>query len=102
MLNYICCSTSANLCISLCLTIKRILQGSVIQERQSKTKVPIKADTALEQAKFADQLQNDVGTGLMPQLSTSSNMPFKEQQLKQLRAQCLVFLAFRHANLSYV
>nr|CAD1826728.1 unnamed protein product [Ananas comosus var. bracteatus] len=70
--------------------------GSGIQERQSKTKVPIKADTALEQAKFADQLQNDVGTGLMPQLSTSSNMPFKEQQLKQLRAQCLVFLAFRN------
>ncbi|XP_020090033.1 chromatin structure-remodeling complex protein SYD isoform X2 [Ananas comosus] len=71
-------------------------KGSGIQERQSKTKVPIKADTALEQAKFADQLQNDVGTGLMPQLSTSSNMPFKEQQLKQLRAQCLVFLAFRN------
>lgn len=25
----------------------------------------------------------------------ASGMPFKEQQLKQLRAQCLVFLAFR-------
>ncbi|XP_027331720.1 chromatin structure-remodeling complex protein SYD [Abrus precatorius] len=28
--------------------------------------------------------------------STVSAMPFKEQQLKQLRAQCLVFLAFRN------
>ncbi|XP_039058330.1 chromatin structure-remodeling complex protein SYD-like [Hibiscus syriacus] len=28
--------------------------------------------------------------------SASSGMPFKEQQLKQLRAQCLVFLAFRN------
>jgi len=27
--------------------------------------------------------------------STVPVMPFKEQQLKQLRAQCLVFLAFR-------
>lgn len=31
-------------------------------------------------------------TGKSP---VSSGMPFKEQQLKQLRAQCLVFLAFR-------
>ncbi|KAL4387085.1 hypothetical protein GQ457_09G023060 [Hibiscus cannabinus] len=28
--------------------------------------------------------------------SATSGMPFKEQQLKQLRAQCLVFLAFRN------
>jgi hypothetical protein len=32
-----------------------------------------------------------------PQPSAAPNMPFKEHQLKQLRAQCLVFLAFRYA-----
>lgn len=32
---------------------------------------------------------NNVGMNLPSQ-------PFREQQLKQLRAQCLVFLAFRH------
>lgn len=46
-------------------------------------------------------LRNTVSreAGKLPvsQVSTSSQsrLPFKEQQLKQLRAQCLVFLAFR-------
>lgn len=35
-------------------------------------------------------------TGKSPvSLASSAGFPFKEQQLKQLRAQCLVFLAFR-------
>jgi len=35
-------------------------------------------------------------TGKSPVIEASvSNMPFKEHHLKQLRAQCLVFLAFR-------
>nr|KJB33147.1 hypothetical protein B456_006G257000 [Gossypium raimondii] len=38
----------------------------------------------------------DMGKSPVSQSSTSSGMPFKEQQLKQLRAQCLVFLAFRN------
>ncbi|KAA3454460.1 chromatin structure-remodeling complex protein SYD-like isoform X1 [Gossypium australe] len=38
----------------------------------------------------------DMGKYPVSQSSTSSGMPFKEQQLKQLRAQCLVFLAFRN------
>lgn len=29
-------------------------------------------------------------------LGTGPSQPFREQQLKQLRAQCLVFLAFRY------
>ncbi|XP_062108563.1 chromatin structure-remodeling complex protein SYD [Humulus lupulus] len=38
----------------------------------------------------------DAGKSPVPQSPVSSGMPFKEQQLKQLRAQCLVFLAFRN------
>lgn len=38
----------------------------------------------------------EVGAGILSQASASPNMPFKEHHLKQLRAQCLVFLAFRH------
>ncbi|XP_004508316.1 uncharacterized protein [Cicer arietinum] len=37
----------------------------------------------------------DTGKSPIP-AAASSTMPFKEQQLKQLRAQCLVFLAFRN------
>jgi len=37
----------------------------------------------------------DTGKAPLPQAPMASGMPFKEQQLKQLRAQCLVFLAFR-------
>ncbi|KAH7655984.1 DNA helicase protein [Dioscorea alata] len=39
---------------------------------------------------------NDNGTGVWPQAFAPSNMPFREHHLKQLRAQCLVFLAFRN------
>ncbi|XP_043710846.1 chromatin structure-remodeling complex protein SYD-like isoform X2 [Telopea speciosissima] len=38
----------------------------------------------------------DRGKNPMSQPPAVSGMPFKEQQLKQLRAQCLVFLAFRN------
>ncbi|KAL2339088.1 hypothetical protein Fmac_013534 [Flemingia macrophylla] len=38
----------------------------------------------------------DSGKSTVPAMVPSSAMPFKEQQLKQLRAQCLVFLAFRN------
>lgn len=37
----------------------------------------------------------DTGKSPVHVSSASTGMPFKEQQLKQLRAQCLVFLAFR-------
>jgi hypothetical protein len=37
----------------------------------------------------------DVGKSPVFQGSALSGMPFNEQQLRQLRAQCLVFLAFR-------
>lgn len=37
----------------------------------------------------------DTGKSPVPAAPASSAIPFKEQQLKQLRAQCLVFLAFR-------
>ncbi|CAI8610581.1 unnamed protein product [Vicia faba] len=38
----------------------------------------------------------DTGKSPIPAAAASSAMPFKENQLKQLRAQCLVFLAFRN------
>ncbi|CAK8563616.1 unnamed protein product [Lathyrus sativus] len=38
----------------------------------------------------------DTGKSPVPAAAASSTMPFKENQLKQLRAQCLVFLAFRN------
>lgn len=44
----------------------------------------------------------DTGKFPVSQSTTSSGMPFKEQQLKQLRAQCLVFLAFRYVVTSCI
>ncbi|KAG6664353.1 hypothetical protein CIPAW_02G087300 [Carya illinoinensis] len=41
----------------------------------------------------------DTGKAPLPHASMASGMPFREQQLKQLRAQCLVFLAFRNGLL---
>ncbi|KAL6966430.1 hypothetical protein U1Q18_032209 [Sarracenia purpurea var. burkii] len=38
----------------------------------------------------------DTGKSPISQAAGVSNLPFKEQHLKQLRAQCLVFLAFRN------
>ncbi|KAK7387852.1 hypothetical protein VNO78_22648 [Psophocarpus tetragonolobus] len=38
----------------------------------------------------------ETGKSTVPAMPAVSAMPFKEQQLKQLRAQCLVFLAFRN------
>lgn len=42
-----------------------------------------------------DTGKSPVPAAPVPAAPASSAMPFKEQQLKQLRAQCLVFLAFR-------
>lgn len=43
-------------------------------------------------------------TGKSPisQSPAASGMPFKDQHLKQLRAQCLVYLAFRYISMSNV
>ncbi|XP_073009948.1 uncharacterized protein [Typha latifolia] len=74
-------------------------QGGAIQERQNKVNIPLKAETmyqSIQEAKLSGQPNKKFGTGLISQASASSNLPFKEQQLKQLRAQCLVFLAFRN------
>lgn len=46
----------------------------------------------------SERTTRDIG-GITTAQSSSSEMPFKEQHLKQLRAQCLVFLAFRHSSL---
>jgi hypothetical protein len=55
-----------------------------MQEQMSNTKAASRPELGLPEHR-------------MPQPSAALNMPFKEHQLKQLRAQCLVFLAFRYA-----
>ncbi|XP_059665229.1 chromatin structure-remodeling complex protein SYD [Cornus florida] len=45
---------------------------------------------------FRNASSRDTGKSPISQAPAASGMPFKEQHLKQLRAQCLVFLAFRN------
>ncbi|KAG2605134.1 hypothetical protein PVAP13_4NG113800 [Panicum virgatum] len=71
-----------------------ISHGSPMQERQGIIRAPQRAEASLQEGR-PSALPNR-NTGSSPMSHTSSNIPFKEQQLKQLRAQCLVFLAFRN------
>lgn len=62
-----------------CLTLswQGSFQGSIAEQNMTRNAGP-----------------RDTGKSPVPQTS-NAGLPFKEQQLKQLRAQCLVFLAFR-------
>ncbi|RLN13374.1 chromatin structure-remodeling complex protein SYD-like isoform X3 [Panicum miliaceum] len=71
-----------------------IPHGNPMQERQGMIRTPQRAEASLQEGR-PSALPNR-NTGSSPMSHTSSNTPFKEQQLKQLRAQCLVFLAFRN------
>ncbi|OEL37669.1 Chromatin structure-remodeling complex protein SYD, partial [Dichanthelium oligosanthes] len=71
-----------------------IPHGSPMQERQGIIRAPQRAEASFQEGR-PSTLPNR-STGPSPMSHTSSNIPFKEQQLKQLRAQCLVFLAFRN------
>ncbi|CAN6201890.1 unnamed protein product [Urochloa humidicola] len=71
-----------------------IPHGSPMQERQGIMRAPQRTEASFQEGR-PSALQNR-NTGPSPIPHTSSNIPFKEQQLKQLRAQCLVFLAFRN------
>jgi len=51
--------------------------------------------TAIRPAIHKEPGNNVAGEGFLP-----SGSPFREQQLKQLRAQCLVFLALRYLTVS--
>ncbi|XVE82038.1 hypothetical protein DITRI_Ditri15bG0114600 [Diplodiscus trichospermus] len=53
-------------------------------------------NSASEMTMLRATASRDTGKSPISQSATISGMPFKEQQLKQLRAQCLVFLAFRN------
>ncbi|BBG93235.1 P-loop containing nucleoside triphosphate hydrolases superfamily protein [Prunus dulcis] len=53
-------------------------------------------NSALEMSMLRSAAVRDTGKTPVHLASGSPGMPFKEQQLKQLRAQCLVFLAFRN------
>ncbi|KAG2610394.1 hypothetical protein PVAP13_4KG098100 [Panicum virgatum] len=71
-----------------------IPHGSPMQERQGIIRAPQRVEESLQEGR-PSALSNR-NTGSSPMSHTSSSIPFKEQQLKQLRAQCLVFLAFRN------
>ena len=68
-----------------------------MQERQGIIRVSQRAEASFQEGRPSSLPSRS--TGPSPMSHTSSNTPFKEQQLKQLRAQCLVFLAFRSAFL---
>ncbi|XP_016647529.1 PREDICTED: chromatin structure-remodeling complex protein SYD isoform X2 [Prunus mume] len=53
-------------------------------------------NSALEMSMLRSAAVRDTGKTPVHLSPGSPGMPFKEQQLKQLRAQCLVFLAFRN------
>nr|XP_011462683.1 PREDICTED: chromatin structure-remodeling complex protein SYD isoform X2 [Fragaria vesca subsp. vesca] len=53
-------------------------------------------NSAGEMSMVRSAASRDTGKSPVHVSSASTGMPFKEQQLKQLRAQCLVFLAFRN------
>ncbi|KAL6631335.1 hypothetical protein ACP70R_028185 [Stipagrostis hirtigluma subsp. patula] len=68
--------------------------GSPMQERQGIIRAPQRAEASIQEGRLSS-LQNR-NTGPSHMSHTSPSALFKEQQLKQLRAQCLVFLAFRN------
>ncbi|KAA3480994.1 chromatin structure-remodeling complex protein SYD-like isoform X2 [Gossypium australe] len=53
-------------------------------------------NSASEMTMLRAMASRDTGKSPVSQSAALSSMPFKEHQLKQLRAQCLVFLAFRN------
>ncbi|KAB2061815.1 hypothetical protein ES319_A10G111400v1 [Gossypium barbadense] len=53
-------------------------------------------NSASEMTMLRAMAPRDTGMSPVSQSAALSSMPFKEHQLKQLRAQCLVFLAFRN------
>ncbi|KAG8076253.1 hypothetical protein GUJ93_ZPchr0006g42814 [Zizania palustris] len=71
-----------------------IMHGSPMQERHGIVRPLQRADSSFQEGRLPLLLNRNIGSSQMS--NTSPNMPFKEQQLKQLRAQCLVFLAFRN------
>uniref|UniRef100_A0A804PWX0 Chromatin structure-remodeling complex protein SYD n=1 Tax=Zea mays TaxID=4577 RepID=A0A804PWX0_MAIZE len=71
-----------------------ISHGSPMQERQGMIRVPQRGEASFQERRPSSLPSRS--TGPSPMSHISSNTPFKEQQLKQLRAQCLVFLAFRN------
>uniref|UniRef100_A0ACD5V8R8 Uncharacterized protein n=1 Tax=Avena sativa TaxID=4498 RepID=A0ACD5V8R8_AVESA len=71
-----------------------ITHGSPMQERQYINRPPQRVESSSQEGRLSLLPNRNVGP--YQTSHTSPNTPFKEQQLKQLRAQCLVFLAFRN------
>lgn len=55
---------------------------------------------AMEMSMLRSAAPRDAGKSPIAQAVPSTGLPFREQHLKQLRAQCLVFLAFRSVEAS--
>ncbi|GAB2266211.1 hypothetical protein Dimus_001232 [Dionaea muscipula] len=68
---------------NISVTADRVVQGA-------------SANTLTEMNMLRGAAPRDVGKSTMLPVPSLSSMPFKEHHLKQLRAQCLVFLAFRN------
>ncbi|CAN6551450.1 unnamed protein product [Malus baccata var. baccata] len=62
----------------------------------NKTSQAGRQNSAVEMSMLRSAALRDSGKSPVHLASGSPGMPFQEQQLKQLRAQCLVFLAFRN------
>ncbi|KAM0895533.1 hypothetical protein ACQ4PT_023792 [Festuca glaucescens] len=71
-----------------------ITHGSPMQERQYINRAPQRVESSSQEGRLSSLPNRNVGPYQTSR--TSPNTPFKDQQLKQLRAQCLVFLAFRN------
>ncbi|XP_051203890.1 uncharacterized protein [Lolium perenne] len=71
-----------------------ITHGIPMQERQYINRAPQRVESSSQEGRLSSLPNRNVGPYQTSR--TSPNTPFKEQQLKQLRAQCLVFLAFRN------
>ncbi|PKA57845.1 Chromatin structure-remodeling complex protein SYD [Apostasia shenzhenica] len=72
---------------------------SAVQERQSIDNVSERIQESFLKLRSGCNIRGEPQIhSVTPRITASSsyNMPFKEQQLRQLRAQCLVFLAFRN------
>ncbi|KAG0489172.1 hypothetical protein HPP92_007983 [Vanilla planifolia] len=79
---------------------KAMLQAGSIPEKQNMDIVSVeRSNDSFSKLKSGSnsELSGNMQTAASRSLaSTFSSTPFKEQQLRQLRAQCLVFLAFRN------
>uniref|UniRef100_A0A2P2ME21 Chromatin structure-remodeling complex protein SYD n=1 Tax=Rhizophora mucronata TaxID=61149 RepID=A0A2P2ME21_RHIMU len=75
--------------------VASISAGKVLETDGGNSNMLADVNKSLQGGSGRTTGSRDMGKSPVSQGLVSSGMPFKEQQLRQLRAQCLVFLAFR-------